>query len=69
MLDVSLKIIAEAENISTAEARELESTMIPMGRSGQPEEIADAAVYLASGMATYVTGVALPVAGGFPGGL
>ncbi len=69
MLDVSLKIIAEAENISIAEAREFESTMIPMGRSGQPKEIAHAAVYLASGMATYVTGVALPVAGGFPGGL
>lgn len=69
MLDISLEIIAEAENLSVADARELESSLIPMGRSGQPEEIAQAAVYLASNMASYVTGVALPVAGGFASGL
>jgi len=69
MLDISLEIVAEAENMSVAEAREFESSLIPMGRSGQPEEIAQAAVYLASNMSSYVTGVALPVAGGFASGL
>jgi 3-oxoacyl-[acyl-carrier protein] reductase len=69
MLDVAMEIVAEAENISASEARQLESTIIPIGRSAQPEEIAQAAVYLASDMATYVTGVALPVAGGFASGL
>jgi NAD(P)-dependent dehydrogenase (short-subunit alcohol dehydrogenase family) len=36
----------------------------PMGRMGQPEDIAEAAVYLASNAARYVTGVVLPVDGG-----
>lgn len=37
---------------------------IPMGAFGQPIEIANAALYLASDEARYVTGVALPVDGG-----
>lgn len=37
---------------------------IPMGRPGQPEEIAHAALWLASDDASFVTGVALPVDGG-----
>lgn len=34
-----------------------------LGRSAEPEEVADAMVYLASPMASYVSGVALPVTG------
>jgi 3-oxoacyl-[acyl-carrier protein] reductase len=37
---------------------------IPLGRAGEPSEIADAALFLASDMASYVTGVTLEVAGG-----
>jgi NAD(P)-dependent dehydrogenase (short-subunit alcohol dehydrogenase family) len=37
---------------------------IPMGRPGQPEEIAHAALWLASDDASFVTGVPLPVDGG-----
>ena len=37
----------------------------PMGRPGQAHEIADAAVWLCSDRASFVTGVALPVDGGF----
>ena len=37
----------------------------PMARVGQPEELVGPVVFLASGMATYVTGVTLPVDGGF----
>lgn len=37
----------------------------PMGRIGRPEEIADAAVYLASDDASFVTGQNLVVDGGF----
>ena len=37
----------------------------PVGRLGRPEEIASAVVYLCSDAASFVTGVALPVDGGF----
>ena len=36
----------------------------PMGRLGLPEEVADAAYYLCSDQASYITGVVLPVDGG-----
>jgi len=38
---------------------------IPIGRIGTPEDIAPVAVFLACEMARYVTGVTLPVDGGF----
>lgn len=37
---------------------------IPMGRGGQPEELAEAIVFMLSDAASYITGVALPVDGG-----
>jgi NAD(P)-dependent dehydrogenase (short-subunit alcohol dehydrogenase family) len=38
--------------------------LIPLGREGAPEECGDAAVFLCSPLACYVTGVVLPVDGG-----
>ena len=37
----------------------------PVGRLGEPSEIADAVVYLCSDEATFVTGIAMPVDGAF----
>jgi len=38
--------------------------LVPLGREGVDMECGDAAVFLASGMASYITGVVLPVDGG-----
>jgi NAD(P)-dependent dehydrogenase (short-subunit alcohol dehydrogenase family) len=40
-------------------------TTIPMGRFGEPNEMTGPVAFLASQFASYVTGVALPVDGGF----
>jgi NAD(P)-dependent dehydrogenase (short-subunit alcohol dehydrogenase family) len=37
----------------------------PLGRIAEPEEVADAIVWLATNKSSYVTGVALPVDGGY----
>jgi NAD(P)-dependent dehydrogenase (short-subunit alcohol dehydrogenase family) len=39
--------------------------MLPLGRVGQPSEVADVALFLASPASSYLTGLALPVDGGF----
>jgi NAD(P)-dependent dehydrogenase (short-subunit alcohol dehydrogenase family) len=44
------------------------SARIPMQRFAQPEDIAAAATFLASNDASYITGVALPVDGGWMAG-
>ena len=41
------------------------SRQVPLGRIGQPHEIAGAAVYLASDAASYVTGTAVRIDGGW----
>jgi len=61
-------VIETPMTVSTREAPEkLQRFMsrTPMSRVGQPEELVGPVVFLASEMASYITGVTLPVDGGF----
>ena len=43
------------------------SKMIPLGRYGEPEEIAEAILFLASDASSFITGTAIPIDGGLKG--
>lgn len=44
--------------------RQMVESMVPRGRTGKPEDVAGAAIYLASPAGSYVTGSVIPVEGG-----
>ena len=50
--------------VETAEMRDKFLSTIPLGRFSQPRDIANAALYLASDEADFITGVCLEVDGG-----
>jgi len=51
------------ENVPAVEAQFV--ALEPVGRMGRPEEVAAAVVYLCSDEASFITGIAMPVDGGF----
>ena len=55
---------ATAGMLSAAASRHNTQNLIPMGGVGQPQELANAILFLASDEASYITGAALPVDGG-----
>ncbi len=57
-----------AELLARPGAREVTARRHPLGRYGQPGDIARAIVFLASDEADFITGVCLPVDGGFLSG-
>ena len=65
----TLQGISEEFGVDLDEAQEIENQGIPLGFTAQPQTVGDAAVFLASQSAAYITGVALPVAGGMAPGL
>ncbi len=60
---------AAASGQSETEIRQAWVNQIPLGRLGQPEEVADAVVWLASERASFVTGQTILVDGGMYKGL
>jgi NAD(P)-dependent dehydrogenase (short-subunit alcohol dehydrogenase family) len=58
-----LKADARLGGISEDEARQRSIQRIPLGRMAEPEEIANAAVFLASSKASYITGVTVSMDG------
>jgi 3alpha(or 20beta)-hydroxysteroid dehydrogenase len=59
-----LVITTMTQSASTASVEALKAR-IPLRRDGQPGEISGAVVFLASDESSYITGVALPIDGGF----
>lgn len=53
------------EGLSDEQLQEFVKRTVPLGRAARPEEIANAALFLASDESSFVTGVPLPVDGGF----
>ena len=61
--------LAERQGVTQQEIEDRWAKQAPLGRIGRPEEFADVVVFLASERASYVTGVAIQVDGGFVKGL
>lgn len=55
---------ATAGMLADEASRKNTEKLIPMGRVGQPKELANAILFLASDEASYITGASLPVDGG-----
>lgn len=69
MRDQAMDLLAESGDISRDDAEAEENAFIALGRAAEPAEVAAAVAFLASSSARYLTGVALPVDGGWTLGL
>jgi len=56
---------ADLDDHEAEEQAEIYSSVLPMGRMAEPREVASAVLFLASEDSSFVTGIGLPVDGGF----
>jgi NAD(P)-dependent dehydrogenase (short-subunit alcohol dehydrogenase family) len=69
MGDSEFAFKAHVEGITAEEAAAQIAERSALRRNATPEEVADVVAYLAGPASSYLTGIALPVAGGSPAGL
>jgi len=69
MSDIEVKNHMEQNNLDRETAIAQLSSYVPLQRYGKPKEVADVVAFLCSEQSKYVTGVALPIAGGLSAGL
>lgn len=55
---------AELRGLSAADIEAEDSSQVPLGRTGTPEDVAGVALFLASDLASYMTGQGINVTGG-----
>ena len=53
------------DDVAAAQTEKVFMAGIPLGRLGQPEDVANAALWLASDESSYVTGISIPIDGGY----
>jgi NAD(P)-dependent dehydrogenase (short-subunit alcohol dehydrogenase family) len=61
--------LADENNVPISEMMARRYANVALRDAGEPGDVADAVAYLAGPQAAYVTGIALPVAGGVPFGI
>jgi 3-oxoacyl-[acyl-carrier protein] reductase len=69
MYNYVIELHMEMNKSTREEAEAIEASTIPLGYSCEASEVADVVAFLAGPAAKYITGVALPVAGGMSPGL
>jgi len=65
LLHIAQEMAQAPESQANKAAEDLAKTMVPFGRLGEPEEVADMVLYLASDESRYVTGCEFRIDGGW----
>ncbi|MBR9910636.1 MAG: SDR family oxidoreductase [Gammaproteobacteria bacterium] len=65
VIETGIFLRLKEEGVFDEKWQEMVRAMLPLNRFGQPQEVADMAVFLGSNRAAYTTGQLIPVDGGF----